>query len=34
MTRTALEAERAHLAGLLETIQRCVYLNILIRYTP
>ena len=25
MTSTALEAERAHLAGLLEAIQRCVY---------
>jgi hypothetical protein len=25
MTRQALDAERAHLAGLLEAIQRCVY---------
>lgn len=27
MTRQALDAERAHLAGLLEAIQRCVYAN-------
>ncbi len=25
MTSTVLEAERAHLAGMLEAIQRCVY---------